>query len=282
MNITFDFFTRRLMNYFARVARKSPTVLLKHRTATQLNDVQRRIGMYLQALLGCDFVIRPIAGQANRSEQCTPFVEDFFIHLPTSFYDCTLDDKTPVSGLETYRAAAAHASAHIIYSRHHFTGKSLDKWQMAVISTIEDARVEALAIRKFPGLKNLWRLQHGATPMNKETAGDYLDRLARGLLDENYQDDDPWISQGRALFVAVDDLESNEISRNIGLTLAHAFQQKKIRFNSRADKLSAPYRDDNRCLWVAAHLEPIVEEEGPKIEAPVKLFLDSNKVASSD
>jgi nitric oxide reductase NorD protein len=106
--------------------------------------------------------------------------------------------------------------------------------------------VEALAIRQFPGMKHLWRLQHAATPMQKETAGDYLDRLARALLDEAYQDDDPWISQGRALFVAADDLENNNTSRDIGLTLAHAFQQKKIRFNSRTDKLSAPYRDDNR------------------------------------
>ena len=35
---------------------------------------------------------------------------------------------------------------------------------MAVISVIEDARVETLAIRHFPGLKHLWGKLHTATP----------------------------------------------------------------------------------------------------------------------
>jgi nitric oxide reductase NorD protein len=286
MKPAFDLITHWLQDHFGGANRHSPVILLKDRAATQLNVIERRIGMYLQALWGWDFIIRPIVGQTDLHVQGTPYVEDFLIYLPSSIYDRALDDKTSISGLETYRAAATHAAAHIIFSRHHFLdkpfGKSLDKLQMAVISTIEDARVETLSIRQFPGLKNLWRSQHGASPMHKETAGDYLDRLALALLDETYQDDDHWVRQGRALFNAADNLDTNDVSRDIGLTLARSFLQKKIRFNNRTDKLSAAYRDDNRFLWKPSNLAPIVEEEGPKIEAPVKLFLDSNNVANSD
>ena len=66
---------------------------------------------------------------------------------------------------------------------------------MAVIGVIEDARVEALSIRRFPGLKQLWSKLHVATPEMNKQRGDYLNRLARALLDESYQDDDPWITR---------------------------------------------------------------------------------------
>ncbi|RXL88067.1 VWA domain-containing protein, partial [Citrobacter sp. AAK_AS5] len=67
---------------------------------------------------------------------------------------------------------------------------------------------------------------------------------------ESYQDDDPWINEGRALFaLARDKLDSNHTSWEIGVQLAHSFGQKRMPFNPRADLLSAPYRDDNRYFW---------------------------------
>ena len=77
--------------------------------------------------------------------------------------------------------------------------------QMAVISVIEDARVETLSIRRFPGLKQLWRKLHTATPEMNISMGDYLNRLARALLDDSYQDNDPWIAKARVLFAQAQD-----------------------------------------------------------------------------
>jgi uncharacterized protein YegL len=264
------------------LAAEPRVILLKERRPTRLADVQRRIRIYLQALWGCDFAIKPIDADLEMRGLSPPFIQDSLIHVPNSIYDFTLDGVTHITGLETYRAAAAHAAAHIIYSRHHFPPESVNKWQRAMISTIEDARVEALAIRQFPGLKQLWGMQHKAAPLHNETAGDYLNRLARALLDDAYQDDDPWINQGRAMFGAADNLENHDISREIGLALADAFQQKNIKFNIRSDKLNAPYRDDNRFLWEPAQLGPSEEEEAPTVVAPVKLFLDSNKIISTE
>jgi nitric oxide reductase NorD protein len=260
MKYIFDRLVGELQNYLGRAAKESSVDLQGSPKKTQLIDVQRRIRIYLHALWGCDFVIKSIGNDLENRETRQPFIKKSFIHLPNYNYDFILDGVMHFTGLEVYRAAATHAAAHIIYSRQHFSDKLVNKWQRAVIATIEDARVETLSIRKFPGLKQLWTMQHTATPLHNQTADDYLNRLARALLDENYQDDDPWISRGRSLFMAAHDLEVDNFSWDIGLTLEHAFQNKKIKFDSLSGKPSAPYRDDNRHLWASEHsdfIEPI-------------------------
>lgn len=155
-----------------------------------------------------------------------------------------------MSGLELYRATAAHCAAHVVETREPISAEGLNPLQMAVIAVIEDARVETLSIRRFPGLKALWAKLHSATPAMNASVGDWLNRLARALLDETYADDDPWIAEGRLLFAqARDRLSSNHTSWEIGVTLAHSLAQKRIAFNPRTDQLSAPYRDDNRYFW---------------------------------
>ena len=110
--------------------------------------------------------------------------------------------------------------------------------------------MEALSIRRFPGLKQLWSKLHTATPEMNKSVGDYLNRLARALLDDSYQDNDPWILEGRALFaLAQDKLDNNHTSWEIGVQLAHSLSQRRISFNPRTDLLTAPYRDDNRYFW---------------------------------
>ena len=238
------------VRYFGLESKESLAILQKERKGTLFVDVQRRINMYLRALWARDFFMRPTSGDFETREGYKPFVEDYFIHLPDAYDDFTVEGAETVPGLEVYRAAAAHAAAHLVYTREPISAEALNPWQMAVISVIEDARVQTLSVRRFPGLKQLWSRLHTITPAQKTTAGHYLNRLARALLDDTYQDDDPWIAQGRVLFKeAADKLESNQTSWEIGVTLAHAFTEKKIPFSPRSDVLVAPYLDDNRYFW---------------------------------
>jgi len=224
--------------------KKAPGVLHKEPRGIPFTDVQRRIDLYLRALWAREFTTATSGHGYENRDGFKPSVMNGIIRLPDAYEDF---GETP--GSLVYRAAAAHIAAHIVFSRGCFSPESLDNWQIAVISVIEDARVETLAIRKFPGLKRIWSKLHTAIPVQTATAGDYLNRLARALLDETYPDMDPWIVQGRALFSAVDDLENNLISREIGVTLAHSFRGKNIPFRLHEDLLSIPYRDDNRHLW---------------------------------
>ena len=233
------------INYFSLNSKESLAMLQKERKGTLFVDVQRRINMYLRALWARDFFMRPTSGDFETREGYKPYIEDYLLHLPDAYDDCE-----GVPGVEVYRAAAAHCAAHLVETRKPISAEALNPLQMAVISVIEDARVETLAIRRFPGLQQLWAGLHTATPQQTANTGDYLNRLARALLDENYRDDDSWIAQGRMLFKqAADRLQDNQVSWDIGVTLAHAFQEKRIPFNPRSDVLTAPYRDDNRYFW---------------------------------
>ena len=236
-------------SYFSLQSKESQAMLQKERKGTLFIDVQRRINMYLRALWARDFFMKPTSGDFETREGYRPYVEGYFIHLPDAYDDFTLND-TKLSGLEMYRAAAAHSAAHIAYTRDPISAEALNPWQMAVISVIEDARVETLAVRKFPGLKKLWVQLHTIQADQGNSAGDYLNRMARALLDERYQDNDAWIAQGRALLKrAADRLDTNQVSWDIGVQLAHEFLAKRIAFNPRSDLLTVAYRDDNRYFW---------------------------------
>ncbi len=224
--------------------KKAPGVLHKERRGIAFTDVQRRINLYLRALWARELTTAASGRDYENRDGFRPSVVNGIIWLPDAY-----EDFGEIPASLVYRAAAAHAASHIVFSRGSFSQGSLDNWQIAVISVIEDARVETLAIRKFPGLKRTWAKLHTATPGQAGTAGDYLSRLARALLDETYPDMDPWVVQGRALFNAVDDLENNLISREIGVILAHSFREKNIPFRLHEDLLNIPYRDDNRHLW---------------------------------
>ncbi|MFA6902833.1 MAG: nitric oxide reductase activation protein NorD [Gallionellaceae bacterium] len=233
------------INYFSLKSKESLAMLQKERKGTLFIDVQRRINMYLRALWARDFFMRPTSGDFESREGYKPFIEDYFLHLPDAF-----DDYEGIPGLEMYRATAAHCAAHLVYTTVPISAETLNPLQMAVISVIEDARVEALSIKAFPGLKKVWAKLHTVQADQANSAGDYLNRLARALLDSDYIDNDPWIAQGRTLFAqAGDRMTDNTISWEIGVALAHGLLEKRLGFNPRTDILSAPYRDDNRYFW---------------------------------
>ena len=233
------------IKYFGLESKESLAVLQKERKGTLFVDVQRRINMYLRALWARDFFMKPTSGDFETREGYKPYLENYFIYLPDAY-----DSHAGVTATEVYRAAAAHAAAHLVETKQPISAEGLSPMQMAVISVIEDARVEALAIRRFPGLRKTWAALHTATPDRAVTMGDYLNRLARALLDPDYQDNDRWIAEGRQLFAAAEDkLDTYQISWDIGVQLTHSFREKNIPFAMLTDQLTAPYRDDNRYFW---------------------------------
>lgn len=233
------------IRYFSLESKESQAVLQKERKGTLFIDIQRRINMYLRALWARDFFMRPTSGDFETREGYKPFIEGYLLYLPDAY-----DDFEGMSGVELYRAAAAHCAAHLVETREPISAEALNSWQMAVISVIEDARVERIAISRFPGLRQLWAKFHTITSDQASSAGDYLNRLARALIDPDYQDSDPWIAHGRVLFQEnAGRINNNQISWEIGVALAHAFKEKNIPFNPRTDILTAPYLDDNRYFW---------------------------------
>lgn len=151
--------------------------------------------------------------------------------------------------VRVYRAAVAHVMAHLRYGGPRFPVGGLKPLQVALVSLIEDARVEELAMRGLPGLRRLWQPFHPARPGGAGAAS-LMARLARALIDPDYADDDAWVAKGRRLFRdAAATWHDPAISRRIGDLLGNDLGQMRVQFNPRTYVVEPLYRDDNLGLW---------------------------------
>ncbi len=149
-----------------------------------------------------------------------------------------------------YLAAVVHAGTHLVHSTARFPVGRLKALQIALVSLIEDARVETLALREMPGLRRLWLPFHSATPAGQATAAGLMMRLARALIDPDYQDPDAWVTKGRTLFAAAAGRWTDPaISREIGGLLGNDIGQMRLQFNAKSYVVEPAYRDDNLALW---------------------------------
>ena len=244
--------------YFALQSSDSLSVLQQERKGTLFVDVQRRLNIYLRAMWGRDFFLRPTAGDYESRAGLRPYIERHVIHIADAYDDHRpLGADTPalqvVSGAELYRAAANHCAAHLAFTAAPLSLQTLNSTQKAIIEVVEDARVETLACRQFPNMRAAWLALHpAAETAEPQTVGDLLNRLARALLDPQSSDPHPWVREGVALFQAEPDLSGNQLSWNIGVALAHSLQALGLPdYNPRSDGLRAPYRDDNRTVWAS-------------------------------
>lgn len=146
-------------------------------------------------------------------------------------------------------ASLAHIGAHLAHGGGRFAVGRLRPAQVALVSLIEDARVEALALRERPGLRRLWLPFHDAEP-GPRTAPALMARLARALLDPESDDPDAFVAKGRALFFADPAAWTDPaLSRRIGDRLGNDLGQMRLPFSPRTWVVEPAYRDDHAGLW---------------------------------
>ncbi|WP_334135047.1 nitric oxide reductase activation protein NorD [Tepidimonas sp.] len=246
--------------YFGLQSADSVAVLQQERRGTLFVDIQRRLNLYLRALWGRDFFLRPTAGDFESREGLRPYIEHHVIHIADAY-----DDVQPagpsgptVPALEVYRAAANHAAAHLIFARSPLSDEGLDALTKAIVELVEDARVETLALRRFPRLRQQWRVLHPPPVDPPQRAGDLINRLALAWLDEDAAaaDTHPWVQQGVAALRAWTNWDDAQQSLATGRVLAaalrtHVEQAHWPAFSARLDGQRALYRDDNRAIWAS-------------------------------
>ena len=242
------------VKYFSLESPESIGVLQKERKGTLFIDVQRRMSMYLRALWARDFFMRPTSGDFEKREGYQPYIDGYVIHLPDAYddyvYAAADGSEKRVTGIELYRASAAHAACHQVYTTRQYDANGLNALQLLLSGLIEDARVEKIAMQKFPGLRLAWTALHTVTPQAGETATALLKRLARRLLDDNYHDDHAWVSLGHRLFNAVTEQDDAMVwVPKIGVELADELQKSGVAYSMSNDYVDIPYRDDNRYMW---------------------------------
>lgn len=242
------------LKYFSLESPESVGVLQKERKGTLFIDVQRRMGMYLRALWGRDFFMRPTSGDFEKREGYQPYIDGYIIHLPDAYddfvYNSDEGEEQRVTGIELYRASAAHAACHQVYTTKQYDDTGLSALQLVLSGLIEDARIEKLAMEKFPGLRQTWSALHIASAQSGETIVALMRRLARRLQDDNYQDSHAWVSLGHRLFNEKKEQDNiTEWVPEIGKHLAAELQTMGFSYSQSNDHIDIPYRDDNRYMW---------------------------------
>ncbi len=238
--------------YFDLKSADSQAMLQKERRGTLFIDNQRKLNFYLRAFWGRDFFMRPTSGDYETREGYRPFIETRVIHLPDAF-----DDFVGLPGKDLYRATAAHAAAHLVYTKKPLSMEQLNPAQMFMIGLFEDARVEALAIREFPGMKQMWSAFHvkvREVSCPTEPVVGLLERLAYAMLDESCQDDDGLIRETASAFRTefARRPDDNQLSWDLGVTLYNKLGERGgIPSLGALQSMAIPYRDDNRYCWAS-------------------------------
>ena len=235
-----------LVKYFALETADSRKMLQKERRGTLFVDSQRKLNFYLRALWGRDFFLRPSAAD---HEGFRPYIEHHVLHLPDA-----VDPIGDVTGVELYRAQAAHLAAHVQYTRAPISAEQLSPAQMFFIGMAEDARVEYCAAQEFPGLKQLWGRLLALEPQAEAEHPSLpaLKHFARMLLDSGLRSDDPDLNALAEKFHG--NIEANKhdngFSWHLGMELYHVFGARKAVPSLRIlESIRIPYRDDNRFVW---------------------------------
>lgn len=234
-------------------------------------DVETGLKAFVTALWGEVPLLRGATGDSNDKPQRRTSIAGPIIRLPEVYRGVQGD-----AARALFRAAAAHAQAHLILGRARFPIGTLKPLQVAVVNLIEDARVETLAMRTLPGLRRLWAPYHVAAPSGIATAPVLLARLARALFDPAYADDDGFVAKGRALFTAaLPRIDDFAVSREIGMLLGNDLGQMRVQFNARTYVVEPVYRDDGLGLWdFGDNAEPSDEV--------LELFIDAMRIAQQD
>jgi len=238
-------------DYFAIATETSKSVLQRERRGTLFVDNHRKLNFYLRALWGRAFMMRPTSGDYETRQGNRPFIEDYLLHLPDAY-----DRYHDVEGIDVYRAAAAHAAAHIVYAKHAVDDSGLSAAQKCCIDLFEDARVEYLAAQRFPGLRRLWLrfFEHGLADeqTRQQPVVVQLLRIGRVLLDIDYREDSNWIRNITDDFrqALQQDAEAVSLARDYGLR-CHEYLDSHMTLPPVhvLQELPLPYRDDNRYFW---------------------------------
>ncbi|WP_029080618.1 nitric oxide reductase activation protein NorD [Bradyrhizobium sp. th.b2] len=230
--------------YFALEDPLSARLFAAGRTGDDFSRLEKRLAATTLALWNRKSRFRKLAVAPTPVPRRTSLAAGF-IGLPETFPGFEGEGADAL-----YLAAVAHAGAHLVHSTVRFPVGRLKALQIALVSLIEDARVETLALRELPGLRRLWLPFHTATPSGQATAAGLMTRLARALIDPDYQDSDAWVTKGQQLFAAAADRWTDPaISREIGGLLGNDIGQMRLQFNAKSYVVEPAYRDDNLALW---------------------------------
>ncbi len=241
----------RQREYFRLDTPDSRAVVQRERHGTLFIDIEHRLDLYLRGLWHSEAQFVPYSLAFDTLRRPVPYYDANGLHVPEVY-----DDIAGVRGVDRYRALVAHVAAHRRWT-HPVVADNLSPFQRLSVEVFEDSRVEHLALRTLPGLRNLWLRLHphpGADdcPEGYACIRHRLTMMSRALLDPQHGYADAAIIEFEQRFREL--IGAGESSTEAMVTLGVQFIARTRLpqdFGARVwfEDTQVDYRDDNRLMW---------------------------------
>lgn len=241
----------RQRDYFLLATPDSRAVLQRERHGTLFVDAERRLDLYLAGLWRSEMRFIPYSLAYDTLRKPVPYLDAQGLHLPEVY-----DDIQGVRGIDRYRALLAHVSAHIRWTSR-IVADNLSPFQRMAAEAFEDARVEYLARRQYPGLRQWWQRLHPhpdpqACPPGHACIRHRLTMLSYALLYADHGYHDPVLLDFVSRFHLLLAQTGSSTAEMADLGVAWIARTRvaddfspKVWF----DDTVVDYRDDNRLMW---------------------------------
>ncbi len=242
----------RQKDYFCLQSADSRAILQRERHGTLFIDNERKLDLYLRCLWQDPEHLVPYASGLDDLRAPVPYYDAYGIRVPDVY-----DDANEVPGIDRYRALLAHIAAHRRWTTA-IIADNFSPFQRVAIETLEDSRVEYLAIQQYPGLRKLFLSLHprpaeDACQSEQESCIRHrLAMLSYAILDADHPYQNADILEYLARFhelmadptTATKDIADLAISF-VARTRRQSDQLPRVHFTDTV----VDYRDDNRHMW---------------------------------
>ncbi len=242
----------RQTEYFTLQSADARAVLQRERHGVLFADVERQLDLTLRGLWDAPELLVPYSTVFDALRKPVPYFDAQGMRVPDVY-----DAAHGVSGLDRYRATLAHMVGH----RRWSTAQIADNWspfQRMAVEMFEDARIDTLVCREYPGLRRILLALH---PKPVEGACDdkttsclrhRLAMLSRACLDAQHGYTDPDLLEFTRRFhqaLAAGASSTKDMGSLALSCVARIRRQSDQLPNVCFTDTEVDYRDDNRHLW---------------------------------
>ena len=243
---------QRQADYLAMRLADSRAIFQGQRGGTLLRAHERQMDLYLRACWDDPVPIIAYSEAFDTLRKPQPHADALGLHLPDL---CA--DRPGVRGPDQYRLMVAHLAAHRRFTQA-LIGDNWSPFARLAIECLEDARIDTLLMRRFPGLRRPLLALHprpregACDPARESCIRHRLAMLSRAILDPEHGYHDPLLRK------FVDDFHER-LAHGDGDTQGMAALATEYIIQTRlpSDAFASvhfadtevPYRDDNRHLW---------------------------------
>lgn len=269
----------RQRDYFRLQSADSRAILQRERHGTLYADHERKLDLYMKALWDRDEMFVPYSNAFDQLRKPIPYYSDRGIRVPDVY-----DDRDQVSGINRYRALLAHIAAHKRWTTP-IIADNYSPFQRVAIETFEDSRVEYLARREYPGLRDLWLSLHPAPaeadcdPEQQSCIRHRLAMFSHAVLnpDHGYRNSDllEFLDRFRELMQQEAHTTADAAALAISY-IARTRRQADLSANIYFTDTEIDYRDDNRHMW--RFIEEGDEEEAFEEERRPEEDVDTDRL----